>query len=165
MSSFRCRYRSPFKIFSLPGRVSAVLTFFLRLKMWNYTQNLFLPPLGLKGMLSNLKILPSGVGGASSSEKCHFCVAVCFLKCSVAKSIANYHVWDNGKSKNWSMRSRQPWWQAGPSTSTLIICMFLHAVHFLKIWVAKPLQTAYTFAHAQRKIFAFKGRISKTCRQ
>ena len=60
----------------------------------------FLPPLGLKGMPSNLKILPSGVGGASSSEKCHFCVAVCFSKFSVAKSIANAHVWDNGKSEN-----------------------------------------------------------------
>ena len=48
-------------------------------------------------MLSNLKILPSGVGGASSSEKCRFCVAVCFSNLLVAKSIANAHVWDNGK--------------------------------------------------------------------
>ena len=43
-----------------------------------------------------------------------------------------------------------------PPAPSLSAC-FLHAVHFLKILVAKPLQNAYTFAHAQRQNICVQG--------
>ena len=81
-----------FVCFRYSRRVLAVLTIFMIEYGANYAKNFFLPPLGLKGVLSNLKILPSGAGGASNNEKCHFRVAVRFSKISVVKSVAYAHV-------------------------------------------------------------------------
>ena len=111
-------------------------------------------------MLSNLKILPSGVGGASCSEKCHvFACCACFQSFG-CKTIAKCFYFRTRKNKK-NICAQGTNFEDRPAETP----GFFAPVHVFKILVAKPLQSAYIFAYAKtKKIFGFKGQILKTDR-